>query len=219
MSRVEVSNQPKLEKPKLRGYFHQEAFFIALGACVMLLSQTSTRVSFISALVFSLGLIGMLGVSSIYHRFHWAPKPRAILKRLDHSMIFILIAATTTPISIFSLSEESGRSFLTLMWSAAIVGVIQSIFFSKAPKYISALFYIAMGWMALPYLSEIRESLGQATLALLVWGGVVYTIGALFYAFKRPNFFPKSFGYHELFHVFTIIGAVMHFIVIYRVLP
>ena len=211
--------ETKIEKPKLRGYFHQEAFFIALGACIMLMAQTSTRVSFMAALVFSLGLIGMLGVSSIYHRFHWDPKPRSILKRLDHSMIFINIAATATPICVFSLGEESGRDFLTLIWTIAVVGVFQSIFFSKAPKFISAMFYIVMGWMAIPYISELKDTLGNVSLGLLVAGGVVYTVGAMFYAFKKPNFFPKSFGYHELFHVFTVIGAVLHFLVIYRVLP
>ena len=207
------------EKPRLRGYFHQEAFFFALGACIMLMAQTSTRVSFMAALVFSLGLIGMLGVSSIYHRFHWDPKPRAVLRRLDHSMIFILIAATATPICMFALGEESGRSFLTLIWVTAVAGVFQSIFFVKVPKFLSVLFYFVMVCLSIPYFSELIENLGVVSFSLLMAGCGAHATGAIFYAIKKPNFFPKSFGYHELFHVFTIVGSILHFLVIYRILP
>ena len=205
-------------KPKLRGYFHQEAFFMALGACVLLVLKSSSSLALISSLVYSLGLLTMLGVSSVYHRFNWAPKQRTLLKRLDHSAIFILIAGTFTPICLLALSESSGQKLFIVIWSAAILGVLQSIFWVKAPKIVTAIFYVIMGWLAFPYLGELQSTLGVTLVALMLAGGIVYTVGAVFYALKKPNLIPGILGYHELFHLFTIIGAAFHFAMIYRLI-
>ena len=205
-------------KPKLRGYFHQEAFFIALGACTLLVAKSSNSFSLISSLVYSIGLLTLLGVSSVYHRFNWPPTRRALLKRLDHSAIFILIAGTFTPICLLALSEASGQKLLIVIWSAAILGVVQSIFWVKAPKIVTSLFYVIMGWLAFPYLGELRNTLGITLVALMLSGGIVYTVGALFYAFKKPNLIPGVLGYHELFHLFTVIGAAFHFAMIYQLI-
>ncbi len=205
-------------KPVLRGYLHQEAFFIALGACILLIAKSTSQVSYLSSIVYSLGLLMLFGISAIYHRPQWKPKPRAWLKRFDHCAIFILIAGTFTPICLLALTEDQGNRLLLIIWGAAILGIFQSIFWVKAPKWFTALFYIAMGWLALPYLGELKASLGMTSLGLLAAGGVVFTIGAVFYAWKKPNIAPGIFGYHELFHLFTVIGAAFHFAVVYQLI-
>ncbi|MGZ3724690.1 MAG: PAQR family membrane homeostasis protein TrhA [Pseudobdellovibrio sp.] len=205
-------------KPTLRGYLHQEAFFCTLGASVLLLIKSSNTLSFICGLIYSVSLLLLFGISAIYHRPQWNPQTRALLKRLDHSAIFILIAGTFTPVCVFALSEKSSHQLLSVVWSAAIAGVLQSIFWVKAPKYVTALFYVIMGWLALPYLSEIHMSHGNSQISLLLAGGVFYTLGAFFYALKKPNLFPGVFGYHELFHLLTIIAAGLHFAVVYQLI-
>ncbi len=160
----------------------------------------------------------MLGTSAIYHRITWSTKVRSILKRVDHSAIFILIAATATPVSMFALPLDQGKEFLILVWSAAFIGVIQSIFWVSAPKYVTAIFYIIVGCLAIPYSGAINQSIGSTKLSLIIMGGFFYIVGALFYAFKKPNFYPGVFGYHELFHLFTIFGILFHFVLIYQLI-
>ncbi len=202
----------------MRGYFHQEAFFIALGACILLIAKSSNSVTTIASLTYSFGLLLLFGVSACYHRLHWEPRERALMKRLDHSAIFLLIAGTFTPICLLALSEVEGQQLLVLVWSVALLGILQSIFWVKAPKWFTAVFYVGMGWIIFPYLSELKLSIGSDSLALLGAGGFAYTIGALIYATKRPKLTPNVFGYHELFHLMTIIGAAFHFMVVYRLI-
>lgn len=205
-------------KPRLRGYLHQEAFFIALGACALLVAKSSGEKAFWASFIYSIALLLLFGISAIYHRPHWEPKPRAFMKRLDHSAIFIQIAGTFTPICLLALPQDQGDKLLMIIWAAAILGILQSVFWVKAPKWITAIFYVVMGWLALPYLAELKNSLGLPYLILLAAGGVVFTVGAVFYATKKPNFVPGTFGYHELFHLFTIVGAALHFIVVYQLI-
>lgn len=172
----------------------------------------------VSSLIYSFGLLFLLGTSAIYHRLHWQPKSRALVRRIDHSAIFILIAGTFTPICLLALPEKSGWPLFVVVWMAALIGILQSIFWIKAPKIISAILYVVMGWLAFPYLGELNGVLGLTSLSLLVSGGSVFTLGAVFYALKKPKLWPKIFGYHELFHLFTIIGAALHFIVIYQLI-
>ena len=160
----------------------------------------------------------MFGISAVYHRVNWNPKSRALMKRLDHSAIFIQIAGCFTPICLLALSEKSGTHLLMVIWVAALIGILQSIFWVKAPKWVTALFYIVMGWIATPYLSELYASLGLGKLILLIMGGVFYTVGAVFYAMKKPNFYLPFFGYHELFHLFTVVAAALHFMLIYQLI-
>jgi hemolysin III len=207
-----------LKKPILRGYLHQEAFFISLGACALLIAKSTNQTSLIASLLYSFGLLSLFGVSAIYHRPHWQPKPRALLKRLDHSAIFLLIAGSFTPICLLALTPEKGQHLMIVIWSVAVAGVLQSVFWVKAPKWLTAVFYVAMGWLVLPYLSELRESLGLQNLILLAAGGAAYTVGAVFYAVKRPKLSPRVFGYHELFHALTIVGAALQFVVVYKLI-
>jgi hemolysin III len=211
--------EPKpLKKPSLRGYLHQEAFFLALGACSLLIAKSTNQTSFAASCVYTFGVLVLFGVSAIYHRPHWDPKPRALMKRLDHSAIFIMIAGTFTPLCLLALPEGDGHHLLVVIWSTAVLGVLQSIFWVKAPKWFTALFYIAAGWLVFPYLGEIKESLGSNNLSLIIAGGLVDTVGGLFYALRRPKLNPAVFGYHELFHLFTVIGTALHFAVIYQLI-
>lgn len=202
-------------KPSLRGYFHQEAFFVFLGACILMVAKSATEQKFWASLIYSFGVLFLFGVSAIYHRPHWEPKPRALLKRFDHSAIFILIAGSFTPFCLLALPHDIGVGLLKTVWLLAILGLLQSIFWVKAPKWVTAILYVGMGWLVAPYIPELKISLGAFNVKLIFAGGVFYTVGAVFYALKRPVLNPKIFGYHELFHVFTIIAAALHFMVIY----
>lgn len=199
-------------KPYLRGHSHQSGFFFALGACLMLISKAEDSQSQLVTIIYSLSLIFLLGTSALYHRINWRPAARKIMKRLDHAAIYILIAGTFTPICLLALEPESGHQLLITIWSVATLGVIQSLFFVDAPKWLSAIIYVVAGYLILPYLSELKKSVN---LYLLIGGGITYTVGALTYALKKPNFRPDFFGYHEVFHLLVIVGAMLHFILIY----
>ncbi len=203
-------------KPLLRGHFHQEAFFIAVGACAMLIAKAEGSISTIATIIYSFSLMFLLGVSSLYHRITWQPNPRMVMRRLDHSAIYILIAGTFTPVCLLALSETSGKKLLITIWTIAFFGVLQSLFYVNAPKWLSAIFYLIAGYMILPYAGELKTSIGVVNLALIVCGGLSYTAGAISYAIKKPNYWPTIFGYHEVFHIWVVIGALFHFIVVYK---
>jgi hemolysin III len=207
-----------LHKPLLRGVLHQEAFFVALGACAMLVAKASTDDARLTSLVYSFGLLFLFGVSAVYHRPHWQPKQRAVLKRLDHSAIFIFIAGTVTPMSLLALPPEEGQELFAIIWIVAVAGLLQSIFWVKAPKWFTAIIYVTMGWIAVPYVRGLESSLGSSSLWLIFVGGVAYTVGAICYATHRPHLVPRVFGYHEVFHLLTVIAAACHFVVIYRLI-
>lgn len=200
-------------KPLLRGHFHQAAFFTAFGACLMLISKSQDKLSVCAAIIYSFSLIFLLGTSALYHRINWEPQARQMMKRLDHCAIYILIAGTFTPVCLLALGAESGQQLLITIWSVAIFGVVQSLFFVNAPKWLSAILYVVAGYLILPYISELKD---KVNLTLLIGGGVIYTIGAITYALKKPNFKPLVFGYHEVFHILVIIAATFHFILIYH---
>lgn len=205
-------------KPLLRGHLHQAAFFVSLGACSLLIALAKSPIALMCSIVFSLGLLTLFGVSALYHRPNWEPKGRAVMKRLDHSAIFLLIAGTFTPVCLLALPAGEGPTLLTVVWAAAIAGIFQSVFWTTAPKWFTAAFYIAVGWLIAPYWNELSYSLGDFNLTLLTLGGLAYTLGAVFYAAKRPKLMPEIFGYHELFHALTIVGAALHFAVVFSLI-
>ncbi len=159
----------------------------------------------------------MLGVSAFYHRIHWEPKARDLLGRLDHSAIYVMIAGTCTPITLLVLNGESGSTLLISIWTVAAIGILKSIFFPNLPEKVSAIIYLIPGYMVLPYLSELIPKLGMTNISLLISGGVLYTIGAIFYGLKKPGRYAKWFGYHELFHLFVCVAATLHFMIIYSI--
>jgi hemolysin III len=200
-----------LDKPQWRGVMHQVGFFVALLGGALLVALTPTARA--ACAVYAVSLAAMLGASAAYHRPNWPPKQRVWMRRLDHAAIFILIAGTATPFAL-ALHGAARVHFLGLMWGGAGVGVMRALFWIQAPKVLVAVLALALGWAATPFLPTIAAALGTATIAWLAAGGVAYTLGALAYAFKRPNPWPARFGYHEVFHALVVVAAVCHFVAV-----
>lgn len=201
-------------KPLLRGHFHQAAFFTALGACGMLVAKSASSIQFYTSLIYSIGIVGLLGVSALYHRPMWNPQWRMFMRRLDHAMIFVFIATTFTPVSILGMSAPYSTQMLTICWALAAVGIIQCLVWINAPKWLSTGLYLFAAWISLPFFSHLAAGLGPHGVTLLLSGAVIYTVGAFIYTFKKPNPIPHIFGYHEVFHVLVIIAAAFHFVLI-----
>ncbi len=202
---------PEISKPKLRGVLHQYAAFFALGAGLVLVSLAPTPRALAAGAIFALSLVTLFGISATYHRILWSERARARMRRLDHASIFILIAGTYTPVAMLGLPSETGTPLLFLAWGGALLGVALAVFWVGAPKVLNALLAVAVGWTMVPYFGQVRASLQTLELVLLMVGGVAYTLGAVAYAAKRPNPLPGVFGYHEVFHAMTLVGAAAHF--------
>jgi hemolysin III len=205
-----VTQVPEPLKPRFRGVLHQYAFFVAivLGSALVIAAEgTRERVA---ALVYASGLAGLLGTSALYHRITWPPRARLWMRRLDHSMIFVLIASTVTPIALLALEDPLRTVLLAVVWGGALAGVLMVLLWPSAPKWVSAVVYCAVGWsgvMAMPELAEYAV----AALILLAIGGLLYTAGAVVYALGRPDPAPRVFGYHEVFHALVLAAAALHF--------
>lgn len=207
-----VDSAPRKVKPLLRGVSHQFAFFIALGAGAVLVAMAPSPRAAFAAGVFAGSLAWLLGVSALYHRPMWPLHVREIWKRIDHASIFVLIAGTYTPICLLTLPPDVGSSLLTIAWVGAGIGMLQAVFWVRSkPRVVSALFYLALGWLAVAYFAPMRASLDGTSFGLIVGGGLLYTVGAIVYALRRPNPVPRVFGYHEVFHVFVILASASHF--------
>jgi hemolysin III len=197
-----------LAKPRLRGVSHKLAFFAALGAGAVLIAFAPASATWAAA-VYAVSLATMLGTSALYHRPTWSPEPRRWLRRADHAAIFVLVAGTYTPFTL--LLPEHGPTMLALAWGGAALGIVQSLFWVQAPRPLVAALYIALGWAVTVFWPSLHVVLGTQGLFFLVFGGVLYSIGAVVYASRRPNPAPAVFGYHEIFHAFVVAAAVCHF--------
>ncbi len=204
-------------KPLLRGVLHEVAAFVAAVAGAILVFRASGARARAGALVYGISLVSLFAVSAIYHRPDWSEKVRAVWRRLDHSAIFLLIAGTYTPFS-FLLGSRIGWIFLGIVWAGALLGIAMSVTWVRAPKALVAAVCVLLGWAALPLLPALKASLGTGAVVLLAAGGVVYSLGAAVYALRRPDPFPRVFGYHEIFHALVIAGAGCHFAVVARAL-
>jgi hemolysin III len=170
--------------------------------------------------MYGLAVAGLFGVSALYHRGRWQPVVRARLQRADHSMIFVLIAGTYTPICVHVLDGILGAALLALVWTGALTAVVLELRPTPVARGLLVVLSIALGWLALPALPAVVDKLGWVASALIGLGGVLYTVGAVIYARRRPDPFPTVFGYHEVFHALTIAGAAVHYAVIaFWVLP
>ena len=207
-----------LQKPKLRGYFHLEGFFTFLGAFVVMIARSSDLKNLIASISFALGILVLFGISAYYHVPFWEPKKRAFLRRLDHAAIFFSIWGGFVPFCLLALPENRGYPLLALASTIGVVGILHSLVWVNAPKWLTTLFSIGMAWAVFPYLDEIGHSIGQQNVKLLIIGGVVYTMGGLFYALKKPKLWPMHCGYHELCHVCTLIGSGCFYYVIYQMI-
>jgi hemolysin III len=205
-------------KPRLRGRLHQYAFFVALICGVVLCSIAATRpgiAPFVSTLIYSITVCGLFGISALYHRRQWGERGYQIMRRLDHSMIFIFIAGTYTPFCVLLLERDKATVLLSLIWAGAVGGVALKSIWPHLPRWVGAPLYLALGWGAVAILPDILHNGGVADLVLLAAGGVIYSAGAVFYAMRRPNPWPDVFGHHEFFHACTLLAALCHHIAIY----
>ena len=208
---------PTKKKPLLRGYFHEWMFFISIGACIPLISKSTNPNELIATIVYSIGIFMMFGFSALYHRINWRPKVLKVMRRLDHSSIFIMIAGSFTPICLLVLPDKLGLQLLLIIWIIAGIGIIQTVLFTNTPRMVRAGIYLIAGYMAIPYLSVLSSVMGFTNYALTVAGGTIYSVGAIGYGLKFPDFSPKYFGYHEFFHILVSVVAILHFIVIYSI--
>ncbi|TAN25968.1 MAG: hemolysin III family protein [Actinomycetota bacterium] len=201
-------------KPKYRGVSHQAAFWISLALGVALMAGAKGDQARIAVGIYSVCLSAMFGVSAAFHRHTWSTVARLRMRRLDHSMIFAAVAGTYTPIALLALHGEVQAFILWLAWLGALAGIILQLAWIRAPKWLNAVVYVALGWAAILVLPELYHSSGIAALSLLLIGGALYTIGAIVYALRRPDPNPEIFGYHEVFHALVIAAALCHWVVI-----
>ena len=208
-------------KPRLRGLSHQWAFFVSLLTGGALVLSAPTAEATVAAAVYAASVAGLFGASALYHRVNWASaKARAWMRRLDHSMIFLLIAGTYTPFAVLALHGPLATAILIAVWAGALAGIVFKLVWIAAPKAVVAAVYVVLGWVAVAAFPQLISRLGVLPTALVAAGGVLYTVGAVIYALRRPDPVPTVFGYHELFHSLVIAAAALQYAVVaFYVLP
>jgi hemolysin III len=211
----------RLNKPRLRGVSHQWAFFVsvAIGAALVVVAPSGEPR--LAATIYALSVAALFGTSALYHRITWASQAaRRWMRRLDHSMIFFLIAGTYTPFTLLVLDGDLATVILIVVWAGALAGVLMKLVWIDAPKALVAITYIMLGWVAVAAFPDMIERLGVTASTLVAVGGLLYTLGALVYAFQRPDPAPSVFGYHEVFHALVILAAALQYAVIaFYVIP
>lgn len=200
--------------PLMRGWLHLGTSPVALIAGFVLVILAPTLSMRVAVAIFTLASATLFTVSATYHRIKWSPKNKALFRKLDHANIFLIIAATYTPLTIHWLKPNQAQLLLILVWVGSISGLLIRIFWLNAPRWLYVPIYLALGWAALFYLPSFLVNAGWLIVSLMFSGGVAYSVGALVYALKRPKLSVKYFGFHELFHVFTITGYVCHYLAI-----
>ena len=201
--------------PRLRGLFHQYAFFAAVAAGVTLVALAEGARARFAGAVYAGALVAMFGASALYHRAPWpSPRARAWARRVDHSMIFFFIAGTYTPFALLSFTGVVPAIVLVCVWGGAALGVVLNLCWIDAPKWVTAPVYLLVGWVGVLALPQVFTELHVATAVLVVVGGVLYTLGALAYATHWPDPFPATFGFHEIFHVLVVAAAVVQFVAV-----
>jgi len=207
-------------KPRLRGVSHAYAFFVSLACGVALILAASDGRARVAALIYAVAVSALLGTSALYHTVTWRPRARRWMRRLDHSMIFVLIAATYTPVALLALKGGLANTILIVVWAGALGGVVFKLVWIDAPKWLLAAVYVALGFVSAAVFGELPAAIGWLGVAGLAAGGLLYTVGAVVYASGRPNPWPRVFGYHEVFHALVILAAALHYAVIaFAVLP
>jgi hemolysin III len=168
----------------------------------------------VAAAIYAITVALLFGVSAMYHRGNWSPRTERLLKRMDHSNIFLIIAGTYTPFSLLVLDNHTGRTLLWLVWCGALAGIAFRVFWVGAPRWLYTPVYIALGWVAVFYLPDILRGGGLTVVILLALGGLFYSVGAVVYILKKPNPSPRWFGFHEVFHALTLAAFVVHYIAV-----
>ncbi|MBT2365038.1 hemolysin III family protein [Streptomyces sp. ISL-10] len=207
---TETAAQPV--KPRLRGWLHAGMFPAALISGVVLTALANSTRGRIACAVYGLTACLLFGVSALYHRGTWGPRATAVLRRLDHANIFLIIAGTYTPLTLLLLPDSTGRVLLWAVWAAALAGIAFRVFWVGAPRWLYTPCYIAMGWAAVFFLPDFLREGGIAVLVLVIAGGLLYSAGGVIYGMKRPNPSPRWFGFHEVFHSLTLAAFIVHYV-------
>ncbi|HLB22429.1 MAG TPA: hemolysin III family protein [Solirubrobacteraceae bacterium] len=207
-------------KPRLRGVSHQYAFFVSIGCGVGLILAASEGRARVAASIYAAAVSALLGTSALYHRVTWRPKARRWMRRLDHSMIFVLIAGTYTPVALLALKGSLASTILIVLWAGALGGAIFKLAWIDAPKWLLAIVYALLGLVTAAVFGELPAAIGWLGAIGIGLGGALYLTGAVIYASEKPNPWPKVFGYHEVFHALVLAAAGLHYAVIaFAVLP
>lgn len=209
-----VEQVVEIVKPRLRGWIHAGLAPFALLYGIVLVVLTPAGTPRLSVAVFAVATVLLFGTSAVYHRGTWSDRVAAVLRRLDHSNIFLVIAGTYTPLATLLLPPSTARVLLTVVWAGAVAGILMRVLWLGAPRWLYVPIYVALGWVAVWFLPAFGRSGGLGVMWLVIAGGVGYTVGALVYGLKRPNPSPRWFGFHEIFHVGTMIGYVCHAIAV-----
>jgi hemolysin III len=198
----------------MRGTLHLLMAILAPFGLVLLLLIADSPRAYVGASIFAASLVALYASSASYHLAPWPARSRGIMKRIDHSMIFALIAGTYTPFCLIVLGNGWGITMLALVWTFAGLGMLMHIAWPFAPRWLGVAIYMAIGWLALIPVVEVVTHMQVGAVAALLFGGLLYSIGGVIYAMKRPNPFPRVFGFHEVFHLFVIAGSLVHFALI-----
>lgn len=202
-------------KPRMRGWLHAGMFPLALVGGIILIALSRSAAAVAACSVYALSASLLFGTSALYHRGTWNPREETVLRRLDHANIFLIIAGTYTPLAVLLLPTDQQLTLLAVVWTGAITGIAFRIWWLRAPRWLYTLCYIALGWAALFYLPDFARAGGTALVVLIIVGGLLYTAGAVVYGLKRPNPSPSWFGFHEIFHTFTIAAFTTHYTAIF----
>jgi hemolysin III len=206
-------------KPRLRGWLHLGSAPLTLAAGIVLIALSPTASTRVGSSVYAASALLLFTVSAVYHRGHWSPRTHGVLRRFDHANIFLLIAGSYTPFAVVLLEGGERVVLLSIIWSVAVLGVLFKVFWIGAPKWLYMPIYIGMGWAAVFYIpsfaagsNRLGVGIGTAILVLIAAGGALYTLGGVVYSIKRPDPWPRWFGFHEIFHTLTILAFVTHYV-------
>ena len=210
----EVHRLARTVKPRLRGWLHAGTFPVSVAAGIVLVVLADGTRETVATAIYAASASLLFGISALYHRGNWTPRTELLLKRLDHSNIFLIIAGTYTPFSLILLRDRGGTVLLWIVWAAALGGIAFRVLWVGAPRWLYTPVYLGLGWVAVFYLGDILDSGGAAVVALLAVGGVLYSAGGVVYALKKPNPSPRWFGFHEVFHALTLGAYAVHYIAV-----
>ena len=207
-------------KPRLRGVSHEWGFYVSLAAGVALVASAPAGRALVGAAIYAAAVSALLGVSALYHRIDWRARARRWLRRLDHAMIFVLIAATNTPFALLALHGALATVILATAWAGALGGLILQLAWTDHPKWASSIIAMTLGWVGLITLTQLPSTIGWAAVGVLIAAGALYSVGAVIYARERPNPWPGVFGYHEIFHGLVLVAAgIQYGVIAFVVLP
>jgi hemolysin III len=209
-----VGDFARAMKPRLRGVLHEAAFAVSLVTGTVLVCLADGARARTAAVVYAVSVALLFGTSAAYHRGSWSGRSHEVMKRLDHSMIFVLIAGTYTPFGLLLLTGSARWVVLGVVWGGALAGIVLRNVIRRPARWLFVALYMALGWVAVAFLSDIQAAGGMHVLVLLLAGGLLYSAGAVVYALRRPDPSPRWFGFHEVFHAFTLAAFVVHYVAV-----